>query len=162
MKSPEKFDQAQWILGLNLAWISSADSKVGAVTAIDLAMFSALGFALGSTKLSTRSCPELLAVGFTVLFLLIALFCCAMAMSPRTSGPANSFIFFSHIARRKREQYHLDFASATDEELMADLLAQVHRNAEIADRKFYWVKRGVMFSFAASIPWGIAIWLLTK
>lgn len=39
----DKLSSAQWILERTLGWIAAAEIKVGAITAIDVAMLTALG-----------------------------------------------------------------------------------------------------------------------
>ena len=43
---------------------------------------------------------------------------------------------------------------------LADLVAQCHRNAEIADKKFESIQRSMVALYLAVIPWGLAVFLL--
>jgi hypothetical protein len=42
------------------------------------------------------------------------------------------------------------------------LTTQIHRNAQIATAKHWWVRKSLIWSFLAAIPWIVAIGLLVK
>ncbi len=44
--------------------------------------------------------------------------------------------------------------------LVEDLSDQCHRNAEIAEIKFAWIRRSLTGLFMAIVPWAVAIFLL--
>jgi hypothetical protein len=56
----------------------------------------------------------------------------ALAVWPQTDGSSTSFIFFGKIKKWSAETYRDRLLAATDEELLSDCAAQIHRNAEIA------------------------------
>ena len=92
----------------------------------------------------------------------IGLFCAAMAVLPRTTGPKESLLFFGPIAAQNPADFDHKFRTATDEQLLTDWTDQIHRNAEIACDKYAWVRRSMCWSFLATTPWVIAIGLLVK
>jgi Family of unknown function (DUF5706) len=153
---------AQWVLERNLAWIAAADVKVGVIVAINTALLGGLAAAFASSDTAAR-------VAWTYFFTLtaagsavIGLFCSAMAVLPRTTGPKDSLLFFGPIAARDAAAYGEKFSKATEEELLADWTNQIHRNAEIARDKYTWVRRSMYWSFLAAAPWILSIALLVK
>lgn len=153
---------AQWVFERHLAWIAAADVKVGVVVAIDTALLGGLAAAFGAAESAAK-------IPWTYLFTLAAtgaticsLFCAAMAVLPRTRGPENSLLFFGKVANFDVGTYVERFHDATDDELLADWTAQIHRNAEIARDKYKWVYKSMCWSFFAALPWIAAIGMLVK
>ena len=52
------------------------------------------------------------------------------------------------------------FRTATVQQLLEDLSAQIHRNAQIACDKFKLVRQAMIWSFLAILPWFAAIVLV--
>ena len=159
--SKDKLSSAQWILERTLGWIAAAEIKVGAITAIDVAMLTALG-AFFSVEPSKS--PWAIFLGASAAgALLIALFCTAMVLFPRLKGgPKESLIFFSAITRMSRADYVMKFESVSEQDILKDIAALIHRNAEIAHEKHCWVKKCVGWSLFAVIPWVATVGLLVK
>lgn len=158
----ERIVTAQWVFERHLAWIAAAEVKVGVIVAIDTALLGGLAAAFAASENTAR-------VPWTYVFTLTAavcavvgLFCAAMAVLPRTTGPKESLLFFGPIAAQDSVDFGHKFRIATDEQLLADWTDQIHRNAEIACDKYSWVRRSMCWSFLAATPWVIAIGLLVK
>ena len=161
MSTPnERLVTAQWILERNLGWVAAAEIKVGAITAVDIAMLAALGafFSVDPSKSPWAILFGVSAAGA----LLIALTCTAMVLSPRLSGPSSSLLFFCPIASMTAVDYCNELHRATHDQLLADFSQQIHRNAEIANAKHAWVKKCLFLSLFAVLPWVATIGLLVK
>lgn len=155
----DRLVEARWIFERQLAWITAAEVKIGVVVTIQVAMLAGLGSAFAAaTKKSTWALGLCAAC---VLLAAAAIICAAMAVKPRTGGPASSLLFFGKVRALSESDFTHRFKTATDEELLADYSAQIHRNAEIASAKHDWVGRAVVVSFMSAIPWLSAIGLLT-
>ena len=151
---------AQWVFERNLAWIAAAEVKVGVVIALDVAMLGGLAVAYRSATMRTTWAYFCVTVAVTVL--LIALGCAAAVVLPRLAGPRNSLLYFGRIAGTSCADYVEAFSKATDQALLADWAEQIHRNAQIANMKHGWVRRAVLWSFLAAVPWAASIGLLVK
>lgn len=156
----DRLHMAQWILERQIGWITSADAKVGIVVAIQAAMVGALAATYGSAKQPGGS--ALFLSGFALLISVVSLVCAALALFPKTDGPASSLIFFGKIAALTREEYVSRLGSVGEAELLADCAQQIHRNAEIAGGKHGHVKRAMIWGFASIAPWVLAIWALAS
>lgn len=155
----DRLVEARWIFERQLAWITAAEVKVGVVVTIQVAMLAGLGAAFaGATKKSTWALGSCTAC---VLLAAVAIISAAMAVKPRTGGPASSLLFFGKVGGLSEPDYARRLKTATDEDLLADYSAQIHRNAEIASAKHDWVGKAMMISFMSAIPWLSAIGLLT-
>jgi hypothetical protein len=156
----ERLLTAQWILERNLAWIAAAETKVGVLVAIDTAMLAGLGVAFGSAAAKTpwTFVWSALAAGALV----IAIGCASGAVLPRLDGPKKSLIFFGRIAEMAHADYADALRKASDSDLLDDCAAQIRQNAEIANKKHTWVRKAMLWSFVAAIPWLAAIVQLTK
>jgi hypothetical protein len=160
MTDTERLLEAKWILERQLAWIAAAEVKVGIVTTIDIAMLAGLG-ALYTGAAHKTGWVIGIAVAFAVLAV-VALFCAAVAISPRLQGPSKSMLYFGAIAAGASADYATDFKQARAGDLLSDLLAQIHRNAEVARDKHTWVGRAVMVSFLAALPWIAAVVMISR
>jgi hypothetical protein len=155
----DRLVEARWVFERQLAWITAAEVKVGIVVTIQVAMLAGLAAAFAAAR--KKSTWALGSCTACVLFAAVAIVCAAMAVKPRTGGPARSLLFFGKVQAISEPDYGHRFKTATDEELLADYAAQIHRNAEIASAKHDWVGKAVMVSFLSAIPWLSAIGLLT-
>ncbi len=121
-----------------LELIRAADSKVPFILAVDtslLALFGAL-----STGISDWSFRLVILLIISVAPLLLSLYFTFIAAIPRTHGPKDSMIFFGSIAQRDIQSYLEDIRNLTEEDYISDLASQCHRNAQIANTKFRFVK----------------------
>ena len=158
----ERLDFAKWVLERNLSWIAAAEVKVGVIVTIDMAMLGGLAAAFGTLKDVERTACVSLGTLIASAPIAIAIFCAGMSLLPRMDGPTHSFIFFGRIAQLDKADYSIKFRQATDGELLDDLTAQIHRNAEIAASKFSWVRKSMWWSFISVLPWISAIAFLVK
>lgn len=159
MTTKDRLATAQWVLERNLAWIAAADAKVAIVVMVNTAMLGGLAGAFGWADASRTTWAYLLSVASAVLTG-GGVVCAAMAMFPRTDGPNKSLVFAKPVAEMSLHEYQVAFKAATDEELLDDWSGQVHRNAEIAKKKFQWVMLAMRWSFLGLPAWVAAIAVL--
>ncbi len=159
-QSKTKF--AQWVLERNLAWISSAEVKTSVIVAVSTAMLGGVGAAFSAAPPAARTDWAYVALTITVICLTAAIVCAAWAVLPRTTGPSHSLVFFGRIATTDETLFKERFLRATEEDLLEDLLSQVHRNSQIAAIKFAWVRKSMWWSYLSVAPWFAAIMLLTR
>lgn len=153
----ERLQTAQWVLERNLAWIAAAEVKVGVIVAIDTAMLGGLGAAFSAADGTAQTHWAWLFTIAAVVSLGSGLFCAAMAVLPRVTGPAKSLLFFGRVGPCVDAEYIEHFKKATDADLLEDWTAQIHRNAQIACDKFAWVRKSMWWSFLSVLPWFPAI-----
>jgi Family of unknown function (DUF5706) len=158
----DRLQTAQWILERNLGWIAAAEVKVGVVVALDTAILGGLGAAFSASEAVTRTAWATVWTVLATFTLACGLFCAAMAVLPKVTGPAKSLVFFGRVGPCGDVEYADRLRGATDAELLADWSAQIHRNAQIACDKFGWVRKAMYWSFLSVAPWFGAILLLLK
>lgn len=141
-----------------LSWVAAAEARISLVLGLDTAMLGALAVFAPKPQLWTIAASSFGAIAVTALAL--SLGSLALATFPRTDGPKKSLIFFTGIANRDSDQFHQEMKSLSVSQYIEDLSRQCHRNAEIAECKFSWVKRAQIALFFAIIPWSIALFLL--
>jgi hypothetical protein len=156
----DRLKLAHWILERNLHWIAASEVKLGVVVAVDTAMLGGLAAAFSAADAACRTPWAVLCTVVAAVCLGCGVFCAAMAVLPRVTGPPTSFIFFGGIVKRAAHEYAEAFRKASVDQLLSDCLAQIHRNAEIACEKFQWVRAGMFWSFAAVLPWIASLALL--
>lgn len=158
----ERLRVAQWVLERNLGWIAASEVKAGVVVAIDTAMFGALATAFSTLQPAERTAwGNLLSISAAAC-LAIGLFCIAMSVLPRLNGPKSSHLFFGCICKNSHADFEQSFVTSSVNDLLSDCIAQIHRNAEIARDKFRWVRSGMVWSFAAILPWVAALAVFVK
>ena len=160
--SNEQLKFAQWVLERNLGWVAAAEIKAGFIVAIDSAMLGVLASSFNSEKLLEHASFSCWSSACAILLLAIGVFCAAMTVLPRVNGTISSNIFFGNISKKGVKDFEREFLSADLEQLLSDCLAQVHRNSEIANRKFSWVRKAMIWSFIEVIPWLMALTTLVK
>jgi len=86
-----------------------------------------------------------------------------MVLSPRLKdGPKESLIFFGAIASIPRADYVMKLETVSEQDILKDIAAQIHRNAEIAQKKHEYVKKCLFWSLFSVIPWISTVGLLVK
>lgn len=145
----------RWLLERQLGWIAAADSKAAVLGALPIAMlavsFSGVEYSLELLQW------EKLPFHLGVLFLLLSLWFTKAALTPRTSGPEESVIFFGRVDQFDTDDYVEKVRNQSDTEFMIDLLRQVHRNACIASHKHRQVGRSSLCLAIATPIWFVSI-----
>lgn len=158
----QRIQIGQWLFERHIGWIATSDVKVGVLMALDTAMLGGLAAAFSSSDPHLRTAWCYLTVLTASGGMVIAMFCAGMAAIPRMLGPVKSMIFFGRISEKKEADYAADFEKMSEKDFLRDLSVQIHRNAQIATIKHGWVRKGLIWSFLAAIPWIAAIALLVK
>lgn len=158
----DRITTAQWVLERQLAWIAAAEVKVGFTVAIDTALLGGLAAAFSTAEPTARTAWAYLWILIAAGAAVIAIFCAAMTVLPRTSGPTRSLLFFAPVAALECLTYREQFKGATDEALLDDWTTQIHRNSQIACDKYTWVRKAMLWSFFGSMPWLAAVGMLVK
>ena len=142
-----------------LSWIQSADSKAAFTFAFNTAMLGMLA-AVAPKSIAVWTITASIWTAIALLFFLGSLISLTVVSYPRTDGPRGSLIFSLGIAQRSIEQYRQAIQNLTIENYIEDLAAQCHRNAEIANTKYSWVRRALISLYLSVLPWTLAIWQL--
>lgn len=145
-------------LELLLGWIRAADGRISLVLPLSSAMLGVIATLASEVKIWTIW-PAIIS-SFCVFFLILSVAFTAIASFPRTSGPKASMIFFQGIVERGVEKYRRDVGEFSENEYIDDLISQCHINAQIANTKFLWVKRGLGCLFISSLPWFLSVYAL--
>lgn len=153
-------NRASQLMDRQLVWISAADSKVAPILAISTAMLGVLAALVPDPK-NWTILAALTAAGATIA-LLFALFALFLAAFPRTTGPLGSLIFFGGIVTKGIDKYVEELVAVTDDDLVRDLGQQIHRNAEIANAKYRWVRYAGIALFVSLLPWVLAVYILYR
>jgi len=148
--------KAELNLQRKLDWISKHDTRTAFTASIIIAMLGVLVNASANVKLWNLCLYGLF--GASIALLLTGLILIYLSQFPKTSSVNSSLIFFGTIASIKADEFKKRFIEATDEEYLDDLLSQVHKNAEILNKKFYYLKATLILVLIAVIPWLLAIY----
>ncbi len=143
----ERLLVAQWVFERHLSWLAAAEVKVGVIVAIDTALLGSLGAAFSTSDVAARTAWAYLWAVAAGVASVAGLFCAAMAVLPRLTGPAKSLVFFGRIGSLNSADYTEQFKNASDAQLLEDWTAQIHRSAQIACDKFAWVRASMCWSF---------------
>lgn len=147
--------RAESTLARLLEWIKAADTRLGFALPLATAMLGGLA-ALAPPPCSWSLFGTIMSA-FAVLSLFLSVGFLALSSFPRTKGPLGSMFYFEGIASKEQVQYESAFKAMSDKDYLSDLLRQCHRNAQIAERKFTWVKRSISCIYVAVVPWAFGI-----
>lgn len=156
----QRLQTAQWLLERQLAWIVASDAKVAVILTIQVGLLGGLAAAVASNP-SRSTWAALLSIASGLLSC-FSIFYAARAVKPDTKGPDTSLFFFGRVAALDECTYVDRLMTVSDEDLLRDWAAQVHRNAEIASEKFGRVGVAMIWGFLAALTWVPAIGLLFK
>jgi len=165
-----QLDLAEKVLDHQLHWIDRFDVKSGVVLPVDTALIGALAYIAAGPLTKHHAFPHDLPLMITVALsalLLVASFLCLFlgnypqtkGPEPQTKGPKRSLLYFKSIAGRTSKEYEREFMNQTETEYLQDVLQQCHRNAEIVNLKFRYLKWAYGMLFFALPLWVIAIYL---
>ncbi len=153
-----KVDYLEKELARLLSWVQSVDTRISLFLPLSTAM---LGFlAILAPDIDKWSILSAITTTLAAIFLVLSIACLAFATFPRTDGPKGSMIYFSGINDRELEQYKSSVCNLDEASYINDLIEQCHINAQIANKKFSWVKRSLYSLFMSSAPWFISVYLL--
>lgn len=141
-----------------LGWINTAETKISLVLAVSTAMLGALAV-LSPVCSGWTIFPAILA-SVATLCLVLSIISSAVSSFPRTDGPDGSLIYFGGITSLDLPTYITSISNLTEDQYINDLTCQCHRNAQIAERKFTWVKRAIICLFLSLVPWALSLFLL--
>ena len=143
-----------------LEWVGRFDNKASIILGLDLGMLSLLVTRAPTfdkwTSWMWGSCAlSLIALGLSFVSIYFSNF-------PRTGGPENSLYYFGTIADIEINQFCNQFSSKSEEEHIEDLLRQTHRNAEILNIKFEYLKSAYILLVFGIVPWAISLFLFNN
>lgn len=153
-----KIDYLEKELERLLSWISAAESKLNLIIPLATAMLSTL--AIIAADIDTWDCFGLFIAILTSLFLVLCLIFATFATFPRTNGPLKSIIFFGRISEKEMNVYVDNVSNFSEEDYFIDLVKQCHRNSEIANKKYSWVRRAMICLLLSLTPWVISLYYL--
>jgi hypothetical protein len=156
METHRKIDFMEQSLARLLQMNATADSKLSVIVAIDTTM---LAIAAALTQ-RVASAPGWVFASAAVagVFLLLSLFSLSFCALPRTSRTKSSLIFFGSIAANDTGTYARMVRDLTDDQYLDDLIAQCHRNAQIASAKYTWIQRAQGAWFVSILPWLLTVY----
>lgn len=153
---------ARWLLDRMHSSIVAIDAKVAVSVGLNTGMLGGLAaaYAVSRPAGSGNASWAILAMALATIALVVSIFCAAMAAIPRTRGTSRSLVYFGAIAQQRGAEFVAALAAVETGDLLADLSTQIHRNAEIATTKNWWIRQGLVWSFLATIPWLVSLALL--
>ncbi len=154
----DRLDLLDRILSRNIQWIGSADSKAVFLFAVDSAMLGVLATLIPSMRAWTIASG--IVTSIASLLLLSSVICVVFVNFPRLHGPRNSLVYFGGISAYDESKYVEKVLQGVSEELLQDFARQCHRNAEISQVKYKFIKNATIFAFVAFPFWIVAISLL--
>lgn len=153
----EQLEAAERRLDRLLDWVGRSDTKFSVVLGVDAGM---LGFLANSAPSGAVPVTTILVAALAASLLVASLVFVYRGTYPRTKGPSGSLVHFGSVAGEDLEDFKARFRSCDARGHLDDVLGQVHRNAEILDRKFAELRRAYRCLLAAVIPWAITLYLL--
>lgn len=151
----EQIAYAEKNLDRVLQWGSKVDTKISVVLGMHTGMLGvAVSLAPEPEKwrwwavVAFATTIGMLATGFTFIH---------CANYPRTRGPSKSLLFFGSIAGNSFNEFSQCWSCRTTDQHLQDLLEQCHRNSEIINNKFKYLKRAYTAMMFAILPWAITV-----
>jgi hypothetical protein len=156
VSTQEQLEVAERRLDRNLDWVGRSDTKFSLVLGVDAGM---LGFLATSVSHGAVPIMTLVVATLATALLVASLIFVYRGTYPRTKGPGGSLVYFGSVAGEELDDFKARFLACDVRGHLDDVLGQVHRNAEILDRKFAELQRAYWCLLAAIIPWAITLHL---
>lgn len=156
MTEEERIRIAESNLGRLLDWIGRIDAKSSVILGVNTAMLGVLAGLAPKPQCWSRQ--TILLAGLGALFPIASLCCVYFVNYPQTKGPATSLNFFGGIARRSFREYSEACMKVSAPEHLSDVLEQCHRNSEIVNQKFSWLRWAYRTLLIGVIPWVICLY----
>jgi hypothetical protein len=157
MSVDEQLDLAEKNLEFLLDWVGRHDYKSSIIFGIGTGMLGVI--ATFAPDQAFWYCEMIISAGISIFFLLLTLLLVYLGNYPRLEGRSDSLFYFGSICQKSRKQYQKRFSKRTKEEFLADILEQCHRNSEILNKKFKYLKYAFISLLISVIPWLITIYL---
>jgi hypothetical protein len=152
----EQLEAAERRLDRLLDWVGRSDTKFSVVLGVDAGM---LGFLATSAPAGAVPVGTIVVAALAAALLVASLVFIYRGTYPRTKGPDGSLVHFGSVAGEDREDFKARFRACDAHSHLDDVLGQMHRNAEILDRKFVELRRAYRCLLVAVIPWAITLYL---
>jgi hypothetical protein len=157
MSIDKQLDLAEKNLEFLLDWVGRHDNKSSIIFGIGTGMLGVIA-TLAPDKASWYY-EMIICAGLSIFLLFLTLLFVYLGNYPRLEGHSESLFYFGSICKKSKKQYKKVFSKRTKEELLSDILEQCHRNSEILDKKFNYLKRAFIALLISVIPWLITIYL---
>lgn len=152
-------------------WISNIDTKVSFTLALagvligfifSTGLPSALKIVSEVSKLQELNGGEsigaiLVCVLYVVSFISILFFMLAIIARIKNMNNVQSLFFFGSIAKMEILDYKTKVNSMSEQEVLEDLLEQIHTNSMICNKKAKYYNRGIKFLVATIVLWFICM-----
>lgn len=151
----DKTSAAEYVLQATIEWVPRVDNRISILLGVLVAMIGTiLVVAPPIDKWSDAAIITSMATGAS---LIVAAFGMFKATFPVTKGPTDSRIFFGSVGKRKAADYAAGFLAQSKSDYLDDLLAQIHRNAEIVSAKFKHIKIAFISTVVAVPLWAATL-----
>ncbi len=166
-----KKEDAYQSLGMINTWINNIDAKISfalALAGVLIGIIFSAGLPNAWQKVSKVSkLPELnggeiiaailVFLLYIVSFLTILCFMLAIIARVKNLDNAPSVFFFGSIGKMKLQDYEDKVSKITDQQIIEDLVEQIHMNSKICSKKAQWYNLGVKFLVATILLWFICM-----
>jgi hypothetical protein len=138
--------------------IRSADIKIALLVPTTTVMLGVMAALLRDQEVAPL---QLLVASFCLVPLLLAFVLMASGVMPRLRGsPSPSLLFFGDLSAKGAGAARDALLTLTPQAYLADLAAQCHTTASIAQTKYRLVRRAYL-AFLVALPfWLVGIWVL--
>lgn len=166
-----KKEDAYQSLGMINTWINNIDTKVSFALALSGVLIGII-FSAGLpnawkkvsevSKLAELNGGEIIAsilvfLLYIVSFLSILFFMLAIIARVKNLNNALSIFFFGSIGKMKLHDYEDKVSKITDQQIIEDLVEQIHTNSRICSKKAQWYNLGIKFLVATILLWFICM-----
>ena len=156
MNLNDRIDFLEKNLERQIDWIRAADTKIVPIMFITTSL-------LGTTAAFISKTPEvsglvLILAIICISTLLTTLYCIVMVSFPRIKNNNQSLILFEGIKHSGYKSFEKKIHELSQETHFKELAKMCHSSSLIASRKFYYVKKAMIFLFSSIIPWVLLIY----
>ena len=151
----ERIDFTESILKHNTDLVNFADTKAGLILGSAGIILSLLTF-FGKIDLNIY---EILGLAVTAVLLSMTIIFSVLTIFPRITkkNKFESAIFYKSIIQQTKTEYKKMVHAMTLEDILADLLNNIHSMADIQNKKFGYLRRALFFMIISGISLSITL-----
>lgn len=139
-----------------IEWIRAADTKIVPLMFITTSLLGTTAAFISKTE--TISGFILFFAVTCVSMLLLTLYCIVMVSFPRIKNNDKSLILFEGIKHSGYKTFEKKMHELSQETHFKELAKMCHSSSLIASRKFFYVKRAMIFLFSSILPWVLLVY----
>lgn len=156
-----KIQEAQTLLDMINGWISNIDTKISLALAFNSILIGIMCSNISGIDIVfnfiddsiIKDIVDTVLVVIMLVLIIISIIQMLIAVIASVSNTNNSLLFFGSIAKNDLNTYKSKFNTASEDDILNNLIEQIHTNSKICTKKVKRYNDGIKLTIGAAILW---------